>query len=41
MVEQIKSIAYAQRKAEYLGKVERDFLVEVEAILSACTEKEA
>lgn len=40
MVEQLKSVDYLQRNAEFLGKVDREFLDEVALILSACTAEE-
>ncbi len=40
MVEQLKSVDYIQRSAEYAGKVAREFLLEVAVILEACIEDE-
>ena len=36
MVEQVKSIDYLQRNADYLGKVDAEFLNQVKDILDAC-----
>lgn len=41
MVEQVKSIDYLQRNADYLGKVDEEFLNEVKDILDVCTEGES
>lgn len=40
MVEQVKSVDYVQRNADYLGKVAPEFLSAVGGILNACMENE-
>ena len=40
MVEQVKSVDYVHRNADYLGKVDPEFLSAVGAVLNACMENE-